>query len=228
MPPAKGMAIRRIIGPMSALESWLQAHNVAVTLVAAVLTAVATSGLAALTWQAVRAASRTITEIRRDRELRQRPHLRWTIGGGAWVEGSNYGVGSAINCIFCTSEPQLWRRTDVADISPNHVINGPTPPGQPDLPLKPQNPAEAPAADVTAAHGMIAFCEDSAGNRYRFRDRFVIPDVWRLASPRPAWVDWYEGQVGYPLPGEGAPAASPSFRFRIAQSFRKLADWFES
>jgi hypothetical protein len=182
------------------LECWLRAHSVAATLGAAILTALATAVLAFLTWRAVSAATTTVDEIRRDRELRQRPHLRWGIGGGAWVDGSNYGVGSAINCIFCTSEPHLWRRTDLADVSPNQEIKGPSPPAKAnaDLPLKPQAAADAPGHGVTDGHGMIAFCEDGAGNRYRFRDRFVTPDVWRPGEPRPEWVDWYEIQAGYP------------------------------
>jgi hypothetical protein len=95
--------------------------------------------------------------------------------------------------------------------------------------LKPQGAAYAPGHNVTTGHGLIAFCEDGAGNRYRFRDRFVTPDVWHIGEPKSAWVVWYEIQAGYP-PGGGNPLAnlqSPSFRSRIARLLRQLADRIE-
>jgi hypothetical protein len=135
--------------------------------------------------------------------------------GFYWTEG-NKGLGlaidavpplkGAINSIFCTSDPNLWRRTDLA--------------------VKPQNAAGAPAPDVTVGRGRIAFCEDGTGNRYPFRDRFVTPDVWRIGELKPAWVVWYEVQAGYSgVVANAAPnSRPPAYRGRIAHLLLRLAD----
>jgi hypothetical protein len=124
----------------------------------------ATREEAEATREEAKASLRTIEEMKTDRALRGRPHLRWHPGADAWVEGANYGAGRALNSIFCRVAPGNWKASDPVDVSPEQemrVVAG----GAPEVPLHQQGGA-LPGPEVTQGAGLVAFCEDIAGRRY--------------------------------------------------------------
>jgi hypothetical protein len=42
----------------------------------------------------------------------------------------------------------------------------------------------------------VVFCQDQAGNRYRFVPFKPLPEVWHVTDEMPEWVEWYETKSG--------------------------------
>jgi hypothetical protein len=152
-------------------------------------------------------ARQTVKEMRRDRTYANRPAFRWQVGGGAWVEGANYGLGPALNTICLVVSSNGWRRTDLFDISADETTVA-----HPNAPMLLQgDQAKAPSSKVVGRtisvgeDGLVALCQDRFGNRYRFRGRDVLPDVWhrrdgrlarfRLWDREPEWSSWYSDRL---------------------------------
>ena len=158
----------------------------------------ATRDEADATREEAQASRATIEEIQKDREIRQRPFLRWDVGGGAWVEGTNRGAGPALNALFCVVHPDHWVTSARIDVSPAEKLAHQNQAGATYVTFPNHHADQPPGNDITGGAGLVAFCEDSSGNRYRFRDKHVTTDVWRpTEQQKPAWVVWYEQQVGY-------------------------------
>lgn len=162
-----------------------------------------------------KASNATIDEIKRDRELAHRPYLvfeitKWTpddvysygtplpppsAANTDSVHIVNLGRGPAISAMFCEVLASSWRRTRVFDVKPNDDgdIDVTRHPGQHNstgqlLGAQYVGPGEL------AGRWAAAFCEDLFGNRFRFRPRGAVPDVWRPGETEPDWSKWYREQ----------------------------------
>jgi len=170
------------------LRTFVDSNNTILTVVAAVLTAVATSILAYLTWQSVRSADRAAEAMTIDRELRRQPLLRWTFAGEARADVLNFGSGPALNIVVCARRSSGWARSRPFDLAPFISAPGIEPSAQTSLddqshgtppPLQPPN------------WQSVAFCSDVFGNVFLFRPPGVHPEIARPHSSVPAWAGWY-------------------------------------
>jgi len=185
-----------------------------VTLLAVVVTALATAVLAILTWRVVTenakliaaaekqatASLATVEEIKRDRELAYRPYLIWTFTEFRETEYDpttdysdtlrvqNIGRGPAVNGVYCMLLVKTWRRSPTFD----------SPPGD-DGPMKsygqagPRPPEDFLGYQDEGGRWEAMFCEDQLGNVYRFRPLVTKPDIWPAEKTERSsgWVEWY-------------------------------------
>lgn len=202
--PNSSLALMLSSGPMDTGQG--------ITLVAVVVTAVATAALAiinffvirdnkkiiAATQEGARASLASIDEIKRDRELGYRPFLSFEMtvfhSAGSTTPDTlhvvNVGRGPAINAMFALvlADASEWRRTRVFDAPSDDPEGG-------DLPIAVRN-RKPPSLEIlgfkeASGRAYAMFCEDSLGNCYRFHPRKTPPDVWHSGDGEPVWLKWF-------------------------------------
>jgi hypothetical protein len=183
-----------------------------ITLMAVVVTAVATAALAIInyfvirdnkkiisaTQEEARASLASIEEIKRDRELGYRPFLSFEItefhSAGSTTPDNlhvvNVGRGPAINGMFALvlADGSEWRRTKVFEAPSDDPEGG-------DLPIEIRK-RKPPSLEVLgfkepSGRAYAMFCEDSLGNGYRFHPRKTPPEVWHPGETEPVWLKWF-------------------------------------
>jgi hypothetical protein len=139
--------------------------------------------------QEAAASLQVVEEMRADRELTFRPFLSWEYSDS--IHASNNGRGPALNAVFCGQyQDGTWRTTlpKLIDFGAgDHIPSGAY--SMLLMPLK-SDPPPTPSAKFRVRK--VALCEDQLGNRYRFIQGDVKPDVWKPGQLKPDWVDWYE------------------------------------
>jgi hypothetical protein len=149
----------------------------------------ATHDEAEATKQEAAASLQVVEEMRADRELTFRPFLSWEFAGSIYA--SNNGRGPALNAAFCgLRDDGMWLTTlpRLIDFGPgDHIPSGAYSMLMSELKTEPP-----PTPTATFQARKLAFCEDQLGNRYRFTQGDVRPDVWKPGEPKPDWVEWYE------------------------------------
>jgi hypothetical protein len=181
-----------------------------VGLMAAVLTALATAVLAALTVWVMRANSDMVAEVQKDRELSARPYMTFYSDqsgfkppnppAGFSVYVANFGRGPALKCFYCARfdlgdvNGSIWYPSAIRDFAPTIDLLGLETRGA--------------ASDATGliilqglAPGEKAYtealvCIDQFGMRYRFRSDRETPDLWKPGQLITGWEKWF------PMPGE--------------------------
>lgn len=165
------------------------------TLLALLITAIATAVLAILTavlaWQnrkVVSAAEQEIGEIQRDRELASQPLLSFQVLEQPGFQIVNFGRGPAINVVGVYQHGADWFRTrEPVDLAPNNPVTVPATP-QSDSIADPEGVVKYRLRD---GRGAAVFCQDQLGHAYRFGSHKVAPDIWRPGTPAPDWMNWY-------------------------------------
>jgi len=149
----------------------------------------ATRDEAEATKQEAAASLQVVEEMRADRELTLRPFLSWEVDGA--IQASNNGRGPALNAVFCgLRDDGMWLTTlpRLIDFGAgDHIPSGAYSMLMSELKSE---PPPRPTANFPVRKQ--AFCEDQLGNRYRFIQGAVKPDVWKPTQPKPDWVMWYE------------------------------------
>jgi hypothetical protein len=138
------------------------------------------------------ASLQVVKEMRADRELTFRPYLSWELSRGLGLHATNNGRGPALNAVFCAlgDDKRSWygHLPTLLDFGQGDKI--------PDegywLPLQPMETRPPPTPGLSHPVRKVAMCEDQLGNRYRFSQGSVEPEIWQRGQPKPDWVMWYE------------------------------------
>ena len=154
----------------------------------------ATAAEAVATKDEAAASLQVVEEMRADRELTFRPFLSWVLDGT--INASNNGRGPALNAVFCglrddglsVEKPWLTTLPRLIDFGPGDRI----PSGAYSMLMSKLESEPPPKPTANFPVRKLAFCEDQLGNRYRFIQGAVKPDVWKPGQPKPDWVEWYE------------------------------------
>jgi hypothetical protein len=149
----------------------------------------ATHDEAEATKQEAAASLQVVEEMPADRELTFRPFLSWVLDGT--INASNNGRGPALNSVFCgLRDDGTWLTTlpRLIDFGPGDHI----PSGAYSMLMSELTSEAPPTPSFSFPVRKLAFCEDQLGNRYRFIQGSVKPDVWKPGRPKPDWVSWFE------------------------------------
>lgn len=137
------------------------------------------------------AATRTVQEIRRDRDLSWQPYLvtgSTTVAAQVTTTAINIGRGPAVNCLYAARSKNGWMRTGVFALAPGQekamlILDH----GDPPLPvaLFEYQGLELDQVDMVRA----LFCQDVVGDKlFRFIAGRAGHDVWRVGEPAPQWA----------------------------------------
>ncbi len=152
----------------------------------------ATRDEAEATKQEAAASLQVVEEMKADRELTFRPYLSWEVSPGLGLHASNNGRGPALNAVFCglIGDGRSWfsHLPTLIDFGPGDKI--PEPGFFIQLQAMEMSPPPTPALGHPVRK--VAMCEDQLGNRYRFSQGSVHPEIWSYPQPKPDWVQWYE------------------------------------
>lgn len=137
------------------------------------------------------ASLQVVEEMKADRELTFRPYLSWELSPGRGLHAANHGRGPALNAVFCgLIGRNIWlgHLPTLIDFGPGDKF----PKEGFFFELAPMEISPPPTPALGHPVLKVAMCEDQLGNRYRFCQGSVEPEIWQHGQPKPDWVTWYE------------------------------------